>query len=262
MCRLRYAAVFLVFVVAVSALQGQDKETPPTNPVKTAQTRDVDPLALDVLRAVCQPLVQAQNLSFRALVSEEEVASNGQIVTFFHTVDITAQRPNKVHLVFKGRGEQVDFFDDGNGTVTMYAPGPKLYTTFSSKTTIDEMVESLNAKGEVLAIGPFLRSDIYKVATAGLITGYVIGRVKIYDQDVHQLAFSASDADFQLWVTGGEAPRFVRSEVVNKQLEGKPRTIVQFLDWNLSPMVSADEFTFNKPDDAQKIEMLSIKGGK
>ena len=89
----------------------------------------------------------------------------------------------------------------------------------------------------------------------------MIGRVKVYDKDVHQLAFTAPDADFQIWVTGGEAPRFVRSEVVNKKLEGKPRTIIQFLDWNLSPTVSADEFTFTKPADAVQISVLPERGG-
>jgi hypothetical protein len=49
---------------------------------------------------------------------------------------------------------------------------------------------------------------------------------------------------------------------VNKKLEGKPRTIVQFLDWNLSPTVSADEFAFTKPADAQRIDMLTPNGGK
>jgi hypothetical protein len=47
------------------------------------------------------------------------------------------------------------------------------------------------------------------------ITAYVIGRVKIYNQDVHQLAFTSPDVDWQLWVIGGESPRIVRAESVN-----------------------------------------------
>jgi hypothetical protein len=218
-------------------------------------------LALDVLRAVTQPIEQAQNFSFKARVSEEDLASNGQIVTFFRVVDVTVERPGKVHLIFRGRGERVDFFNNGTGNVTMYAPDAKLYTTIPAKTTIGATLDNLNAKGVDLAIGPFLRSDLYKVATANMITGYVIGRVKIFDQDVHQLAFTSPDADWHLWVTGGEAPRIVRAETVNKKLEGKPRTIVQLLDWNLNPTIATDEFTFTKPDDAHQVEMLPTTGG-
>jgi hypothetical protein len=52
-----------------------------------AVTKDVDPLALDVLRAVAEPVEKAQSFSFKALVGEEELATDGQIVTFFHSVD-------------------------------------------------------------------------------------------------------------------------------------------------------------------------------
>jgi len=63
-------------------------------------------------------------------------------------------------------------------------------------------------------------------------------------------------------VTGGEAPCIVRTELVNKKLEGQPRTTVQFLDWNLNPNTASDEFTFVKPDDAHQIEILPVAGGK
>jgi hypothetical protein len=182
-------------------------------------------------------------------------------VTLFHTTEITVQRPDKVHLIFKGRGERVDFYGT-NGSITMYAPDTKLYTTVPAKATIDDNLADITAKGIDMPVGPFLSTHLYELASKNLITGYVIGRVKIYDQDVHQLAFSSPDVDWQLWVTGGGSPRIVRAESVNKKLAGKPRTIVQFLDWNLSPTISADEFTFTKPADAQRIDMLTPNGGK
>lgn len=258
MYRIRYVVVlFLVCLLCVSSF-AQDK---PGTKSKSAVTKDVDPLALDVLKAVTQPIQQAQAFSFKALISEEELATNGQIVTSFHTTEIMVQRPDKVHLIFKGRGERVDFYGT-NGSITMYAPDVKLYTTVPAKATIDDNLADITAKGIDMPVGPFLSSHLYELASKDLITGYVIGRVKIYDHDVHQLAFTSPDVDWQLWVTGGETPRIVRAESVNKKLEGKPRTIVQFLDWNLSPTISADEFTFAKPADAQQIDMLIPKGGK
>jgi hypothetical protein len=218
-------------------------------------------LALDVLKAVAQPVEQAQAFSFKALVSEEQLATNGQIVTFFHITEITVQRPDKAHLIFRGAGERVEFYGT-NGSITMYAPDTKLYTTIPAKATIDDNLANITAQGIDMPVGPFLSSHLYELATKNLITGYVIGRVKMYDQDVHQLAFTSSDVDWQLWVTGGESPRIVRAESVNKNLEGKPRTIVQFLDWNLNPTLSPNEFTPANPADAQRIDMLTPKGGK
>jgi hypothetical protein len=221
----------------------------------------VDPLAMDVLKAVTQPIEQAQAFSFKALISEEQLATNGQIVTFFHTTEITAQRPDKVHLIFKGRGERVDFYGT-NGSISMYSADSKLYATMPAKATIDDNLADITAKGIDMPVGPFLSSHLYELASKHLITAYVIGRVKLYDQEVHQLAFTSPDVDWQLWVKGGESPRIVRAESVNKKLESKPRTIVQFLDWNLSPAISADEFTFTKPADAHEIDVLTPTGGK
>lgn len=258
MHRIQYAVVLLLLSMLSVCSFAQDK---PGTKSKATEAKDVDPLALDVLKAATQPVEQAQAFTFKALVSEEQLATNGQIVTFFHTTEIAVQRPDKVHLIFKGRGERVDFYGT-NGSITMYAPDVKLYTTTPAKATIDDNLADLTAKGIDMPIGPFLSSHLYELASKNLITGYVIGRVKIYDQEVHQLAFTSPDVDWQLWVIGGESPRIVRAENVNKNLEGKPRTIVQFLDWNLNPTISADEFTFTKPADAQRIDMLVPKGGK
>jgi hypothetical protein len=258
MCRIRYAGVLLLLSALSVCSFAQDKSGAKS---KTTETKDVDPLALDVLKAVTQPIEQAQAFSFKALVSEEQLATDGQVVTFFHTTEITVQRPDKTHLIYKGRGERVDFYST-NGSITMYAPDTKLYTTIPAKATIDDNLADITTQGIDMPVGPFLSSHLYELATKNLITGYVIGRVKVYDQEVHQLAFTSPDVDWQLWVTGGESPRIVRAETVNKKLEGEPRTIVQFLDWNLNPTVSADEFAPAKPADAQRIDMLTPKGVK
>jgi len=252
MFRLRCAFVFLALAFLTSSLPAQDKQS---KQAKTAQAKDVDPLALDVLRAVAEPVEHAQTFRFKALVSEEELATDGQVVTFFHMVDVAVQRPDKIHLTFRGRGQRVDCYG-GNGSVTLYSPEAKLYTSLPTESTIDATLTKLNTKGVDMPIGPFLRSDFYDLAAKLVTTGYVIGRVKIFDQDVHQLAFTGPDADWQLWVTGGDTPRFVRAEIVNKKLEGKPRTIIQFLDWDLSPTLPADEFTFTKAADAAQVEFL------
>jgi hypothetical protein len=102
-----------------------------------------------------------------------------------------------MHLEFQGRGQQVDFYV-GNGTLTMYAPDLKLYTTIPVKDTIDATLTELKARGVDIPIGPFLNSAFYNMAAKTVDIGYVIGRVKIFEQDVHQLTFTRPDADWQL----------------------------------------------------------------
>ena len=254
MDRLRITVLPLVLLsILATCLPAQDKAA-------AAPVKDVDPLAMRVLKAVSDPLQQAQTFSFTALVGEEDLASNGQIITSFHAIQVTVQRPDKIHVVFKGSGQRVDYYNSG-GSAFLYAPDAKLYVTLPGKGSIDASLDALRARDIDVPIGPFLRSNFYALAEKAVNTAYVIGRVKIFDQDVHQLAFSSEDADYQIWVTGGDAPRFVRSEIVNKNIEGNPRTTIQFLDWDLSPTVSADDFTFTKPADAHEIEFIPLSGG-
>jgi hypothetical protein len=245
-------SIVLSFLCVCSFAQGTPGAT---------DAKDVDPLALDVLKAATQPIQQARAFTFKALIAEEQLSTSSQIVTFFHTVDIAVQRPDKAHLIFQGRGERVDFYGS-KGSIAMYSPQAKLYMIVPAKATIDENLAELPAKGISIPVGPFLNSHLFELASKNLITGYVVGRVKIYDKEVHQLAFTSEDVDWQLWVTGGDSPRIIRAESISKKLEGKPRTIVQFLEWNLSPKIPADEFSFSKPADARQIDMLTATGGK
>ena len=72
MYRIRYTVVLLLLCTLALCSFAQDKSGTKS---KSAETRDVDPLALDVLKAVTQPIEQAQAFSFKALVSEEQLAT-------------------------------------------------------------------------------------------------------------------------------------------------------------------------------------------
>ena len=225
---------------------------------KRHSLKDIDPLALQVLKAATEPIHKAQTFSFRALVSVEQLGTNGQMITLFHLTDVTMQRPDKLHLDFLGRGQKVQLFYKAGETV-LYTPESKLYTTIASPKTIDEMLTDLQKREVFIPVRNFLASDPYASLTTGLLTGYVIGQVMLFDQPVHQLAFTDAKAEWQLWVVGGEHPQIRRLEVIDKTQEGHPRIVVDFLNWNFNVSPNADLFTFKKPSDAKEIEVLKVK---
>jgi len=101
-------------------------------------------------------------------------------------------------------------------------------------------------------------SDPYQKLVPDLKTGYVIGRVQMYDKQVHQLAFTEKDAEYQLWVTGAPDPRIQGLEVINIALGNEPRVMMEFSDWNLNPPIQSDTFSFKKPADAKQIDFLKF----
>jgi hypothetical protein len=220
-----------------------------------ATKTDIDPLALDVLKAATEPLRKSQSFSFRALVSREYLGTNGQVITLFNLSDVTVQRPDKMHIDFRGRGKKVSLFYNA-GQAVLYSPDEKLYTTIAGEPTIDATLQDLEKRDVFIPIRNFLESDPYKSLSDGLLTAYVIGKSMLFDQEVHQLAFTEPKAEWQLWVIGGERPLIRRLQVIDKTQPERPRIVVDFLDWNLNASPSADLFTFKKPPDAKEIGLL------
>jgi hypothetical protein len=220
-------------------------------------TKDIDPLALEVVKAATDPIKDAKAFSFRALVSRDELGTNGQILTIFSTGEITMERPNKLHVRFRGRGEPVEMFFDGSGKTVFYSPSAKFYTTISTPTSIDATFDAMAKRGVNIATRNFLERDPYQSLTDSLTTAYGVGRVDLFDQKVYHLAFTEPGTEWQLWVVGDEKPIVRRLEVIDKSKPHNPRTIVDFFDWDFNPTVSNEMFTFSKPADAREIEMLN-----
>jgi len=224
--------------------------------------KDLDSFALQALKAATDPIKDAKAFSFRILTSRDLVGTNNQIITQFSVSEITVQRPNKLHIKFRGRGEPVELFYDGTGKTVLYSPSVKLYTTMATSTTIDGMLSAVEQRGMFIAVRNLLESDPFKSLTDDLTTAYIVGRTSLFDQEVHHLAFTEPGAEWQMWILGGDKPTVRRLEVINEEDPHHPRVVVDFLDWDFNASPSADMFTFNKPSDAREIEMLKITAEK
>jgi hypothetical protein len=159
---------------------------------------------------------------------------------------------------FKGRGHDVQLYHDGDKTV-LYAPGPKLYAVVpTTAKTLDGMLEELEKRNVYLPGKNLIASDPYQTLVPDIKTGYVIGRVQMDGKQVHQLAFTEKDAEYQLWVTGLPNPRIQGLQVVNMALAHEPRVMIEFSDWNFNPRIQADTFSFKIPADAKQIDFLQF----
>jgi hypothetical protein len=54
--------------------------------------KDIDPLALQGLKAATDPIRHSRSFSFCAPVSDEELGSNRQVITLFQLSEVTVQR--------------------------------------------------------------------------------------------------------------------------------------------------------------------------
>jgi hypothetical protein len=250
---LRYGFLLLCSSLLLVA-QTTTREKPGSD---TPDQKDIDPLALKVLKAVTDPIRDAKAFSFRTRAIREYLGSNGQMITYFTTSDVTVSRPDKLRVDFKGRGHDVQLYHDGKQTV-LYAPVPKLYAVIPSAKTLDDVLQDLEKRNVDLPGRNLLASDPYQTLVPDIKTGYVVGQVQMFDKTVHQLAFTEKDAEYQLWVTGAPNPRVQALQVINMAVAREPRVIIEYSDWNLNPQIQADTFSFKKPADAKQIDFLQF----
>jgi len=222
------------------------------------QQTDIDPLALKVLKAVTDPIRNASAFSFLTRTMRENLGTNGQTITYFTASEVIVVRPDKLKVTFRGRGRDVQLYYDG-GKAVLYSPGPNLYATISAPQTLDAVLDRLEERGVYLPVKNLLESDPYQSLASDLKTGYVIGRVEVFGTTpIHQLAFTEDKAEWQLWTTGLPNPRIQRMEVIDKGRTNEPRILIEFSDWDLSPVVQPDAFTFKVPAGAKQIEFSKV----
>jgi hypothetical protein len=218
---------------------------------------DIDPLALQVLKATCEPIKKAESFSFHAVVAKESLGTNGQIITLFNDQQITLERPDKIRVEFKSAFHNVTLYDN-QGTMVLYSPEEKLYANIQAAKNIDQTLTNLDKRDISIPMSPLLRNDPYETLINGIKGAAVIGRAEFAGKTVTHLAFSEPDSEWQLWVEGGEHPSPLRMEIVYTSLPRQPRISIDFLDWNLEATPDADTFTFQKPADAHEIEFLKL----
>ncbi len=125
-------ACLLVLSIADGAAKAQNT-TPPAKK-KTTQVRkspatspkpDLEPKAIELLKAVSERLAAAHTLSFTAVQLAESPSRQGPPLAYATKTEATLQRPDKLRVITSGDGPASEFYYNGK-TMMAYAPSGNL----------------------------------------------------------------------------------------------------------------------------------------
>ena len=256
--KLGYAALgLLIFTGACTNAPEQASNS--ANATDNAATTSTNLSAEQVLKQMSDKLKGAQQLTFKvsrqmdaALANEEgELLQNAQI-------EFAVARPNKLKAR-SSSGESVrGFYDDGK-TVVISDEDMNLYASVPAAGTIDEVVAKFEENyGFTPPLVEFTLNDPYKKMSTQIQTSSNKGIETMNGVECHHIAATGELVDAELWVaTGDGLPR--RLVVTFKQREGSPKMTADFSDWNLTAKLDDANFSFNVPQGAEKIEMLTTE---
>ena len=225
----------------------------------TATSPDLEPAAMNALKAMSSQISAANNFSFTAHITREEPGTNGQMLDFFRTIRVQVQRPDKIRFQVQSDTTDMTLWCDGR-TITLMPTSGKIYTTLAAGGNLDATLAILkNQVHTHTPLAPFLISDPFTRLADGLRSANEVGIDNDGNAQYLHLAFTEPDANWQLWLSGPNQVLPRRMAIVYKTIPGEPRVMVDFSDWNLNAEVPADAFVFSKPAGAVSVGWQAVQ---
>jgi hypothetical protein len=230
--------VNLIMFASAHAQQQQPPAEPPP-PDHPA----IEPVALEMLKAMSQRLASAKSMEFTAVTTYEAPARNGQPLYYATLSTVALQRPDKLRVVTPGDGPPSDFYYDGK-TMMAYTPGANLVATAEAPPTVDAAMKAAYDKAAIyFPFAEVIVADPYKNLSDGLTSAFVIGQSHVVgDTITDMVAIANANVQAEVWigVTDG-LPRMVRA--VYPKDPGQSRYEIQFSNWHLNVPMKDSDFT-------------------
>jgi hypothetical protein len=249
----RHPAVLLSICLCVAASPDVRAEQSRSGP-----SSRVDPKALELLKQMGATLGSAKAFTYRSRSIIEVPARTGQYLTLFSSAEVALKRPDMLRAKLSGEAPHFDFYYNGD-TISAFASGGKVFSVVKAPPTIDAMLPELHEQTGIRFISmPLLFSNPYEILTRGLISGMVVGSTTINGIPCEHLAFRSPGVNWEIWIESGKRALPWRLAATFTDRTNFPRTLVEFVSWNLNPWLSSNAFVFRKPAGAREIPFPSV----
>jgi len=226
----------------------------------TLETPVIEPKAMEALQRMGAFLRTLKTFEVSFKVSKDEVLDSGQKVMVDGTSELTVQTPDHFHFSTKidEAHRDLQFFYNGK-TFTIYGNTNKFYASVAAPATIHELLDVAKERYDIdLPFRDLFSWGRDKADLDAIQSAIYIGPVKINDVLCDHYAFRNADVDWQVWIQQGETPLPRKLVITTKEEEQQPQ-YVSNMNWNLSPKINRQLFTFVPPKNAHKIEFAVVE---
>jgi hypothetical protein len=246
--------VFSALAVVLALGAGPTLAADKTPAVASAEQ---DPEATAIFYKMTDFIAKALVFSVTIRSGYDAIQSDGQRIEFGEQRRVLLQRPAGLRVeVERSDGDQGLVLFDGKG-ITAFKADDNIYARAEKPGTVDDAIVYL--VGDLQLTLPLARmfltgfpKDMKKKVTS---IDYVEENF-LLDVPTDHLAVRSADVDMQIWIAQGEQPLPRRIILTYKNAPGAPQFRADLFDWDLSPKVAADSFTFAPAADAEEVPFL------
>jgi len=255
------AALVAVFALSIGAGATNAQGTTPVAKNKTTQSRkqpappvpDLEPKALELLKASSDRLAAAHTMSFTAVEIFEHPSRHGHPLAYSTKSDVTLQRPDKLRVLMSGDGPPSEFYYDGK-IIMAYAPAENLVAVANAPRTIDATLEeAYHSAGIYFPFTDLLVADPYKDMAEGLKLAYYIGQSHVVGgTTTDMVAYIDNGVFVQMWIgTEDKLPRLLHAVFLDDPEH--LRHELQLSNWQLEVAVPPESFASANAGSAKRI---------
>jgi hypothetical protein len=191
---------------------------PATKEAAPAAPAQVEPRAVELLKAASAALAAAKTVSFDAVATYERAAANGQPLFYSTVSKVTMQRPDKLRVITLGDGVPDEVYYDGK-EIAAYIPSANLVAISDAPPTIDKLLDHLWDKAAIyFPFADVLASDPYEELAKDIHSAFYVGQsIAVGGVKTEVVAIAGDDAAGQIWLGAEDhLPRLIRVVYANE----------------------------------------------
>jgi hypothetical protein len=209
-----------------------------------------------ILKGMSDYLAGQKSLSAKFDSDIEAITPELQKIQFTSSGEMKMNRPDKLRIRRTGGYADVEMVYDGK-TVSLYGNNAKSYVQTDLAGTVDQMINTLQARSGVGMPGAdLLLSNSYDELMANVIDAKHIGQGVVDGVECEHLAFRGPETDWQIWIEPGAKPVPRKYVITSKTVTGAPQYTLKIRDWKTDANADGD-FAFKPPADATKAALDS-----
>jgi hypothetical protein len=245
--------------LACAATTTKPPAAKPAAPAAPVYKMEVEPRAMDLLKAMSTRLAAAQTLSFTAVVGYEFPSRLGPPIVYTTRYDVAMQRPDRLLVLTLGDGPVSEFYYDGKRMV-VFAPTENLAAVSDAPPTVEAMLRAAYQSAAIyFPFTDLLLPDPYAVFAKEAKLAFVVGPSGIVGGVKTDMLVWANDQVFmQIWIGADDKlPRRVRAIFRDDPL--RLRHDMELTNWQLGQPLAPEKFTSAKALAAPSMSFAAPK---
>ena len=219
----------------------------------------IDPEADRLLKQMSENLSSAKQFTVQVESSSDFTNDTGEILKLHRTAYINLKRPDKIMVETQGDNGYKQLFYNGTEAV-LYHHNYGMYSIVKAPGTVDETLDMLADDYDLqILASDFAYSDPYSYLMEVVKGAKYYGISSINGVPCHHLYFTQDEIDWQIWIEDNDQYTPRKFFINFKKDEGSPQFTAYLSDWDFSPSLSDDIFSFSPPEGTKKIEFMKVE---